>query len=105
MKSFCRYAKDSYTFLVRYLATFAGADASMLHEAKEEAVRAIIEFVKSPDMFQVKVHPDMPFHRVLVFIVTLANWLFITAETSVRRSEHLPCKSQIPNIPAFCIGI
>ncbi|KAG0613019.1 hypothetical protein M758_6G070200 [Ceratodon purpureus] len=46
------YSKDSYTFLVKYLATFAGADASTLSEAKEEAVRAIIEFVKSPDMFQ-----------------------------------------------------
>lgn len=49
-----RYAKDSYTFLVKYLATFAGEEESMLNEAKEEAVRAIIEFVKSPDMFQVE---------------------------------------------------
>jgi translation initiation factor 3 subunit M len=49
----CRYTKDSYTFLVKYLATFAGADPSTLNEAKEEAVRAVIEFVKSPDMFQV----------------------------------------------------
>jgi len=46
------YAKDSYTFLVKYLATFAEEDASTLNEAKEEAVRAVIEFVKSPDMFQ-----------------------------------------------------
>jgi translation initiation factor 3 subunit M len=46
------YAKDSYTFLVKYLATFADADSSTLNEAKEEAVRAVIEFVKSPDMFQ-----------------------------------------------------
>ena len=53
----CRYAKDSYTFLVKYLATFAEEDASTLNEAKEEAVRAVIEFVKSPDMFQVFMLP------------------------------------------------
>lgn len=46
------YVKDSYTFLFKYLQTFAGEDKSTLSEAKEEAVRAIIEFVKSPDMFQ-----------------------------------------------------
>jgi len=46
------YTKDSYTFLVKYLATFTGEDSSTLNEAKEEAVRAVIEFVKSPDMFQ-----------------------------------------------------
>ncbi|KAG0625071.1 hypothetical protein M758_2G025500 [Ceratodon purpureus] len=46
------YTKDSYTFLVKYLATFAAADSSYLNEAKEEAVRAVLEFVKSPDMFQ-----------------------------------------------------
>lgn len=39
---------------MKYLATFAGEDASTLNEAKEEAVRAIIEFVKSPDTFQVE---------------------------------------------------
>ena len=39
---------------MKYLETFAEEDASTLNEAKEEAVRAIIEFVKSPDMFQVE---------------------------------------------------
>ncbi|XP_057828150.2 uncharacterized protein LOC131039415 [Cryptomeria japonica] len=45
-------AKDSYSFLIKYLATFDGEDAYSMGEAKEEAVRAIIEFVKAPDMFQ-----------------------------------------------------
>ncbi|KAK4409819.1 Eukaryotic translation initiation factor 3 subunit M [Sesamum angolense] len=45
-------AKDSFNFLVKYLETFSGGDASTVAEAKEEAVHAIIEFVKAPDMFQ-----------------------------------------------------
>ncbi|XP_024537089.1 eukaryotic translation initiation factor 3 subunit M [Selaginella moellendorffii] len=45
-------AKDSFSFLLKYLATFSGEDNQTLGEAKEEAVRAIIEFVKAPDMFQ-----------------------------------------------------
>lgn len=45
-------AKDSFKFLTKYLATFSGEDASTIGEAKEEAVRAIIEFVKAPDVFQ-----------------------------------------------------
>ncbi|KZV46852.1 eukaryotic translation initiation factor 3 subunit M [Dorcoceras hygrometricum] len=52
-------AKDSFKFLIKYLATFSGEDASTLNEAKEEAVRAIIEFLKAPDMFQSDLH-DMP---------------------------------------------
>ncbi|KAK9939580.1 hypothetical protein M0R45_016272 [Rubus argutus] len=34
------------------LATFSGEDAHVLSEAKEEAVRTIVEFVKTPDLFQ-----------------------------------------------------
>ncbi|KAL3813478.1 hypothetical protein ACJIZ3_014746 [Penstemon smallii] len=52
-------AKDSFNFLVKYLATFSGEDASTTTEAKEEAVRAIVEFVKAPDMFQADLL-DMP---------------------------------------------
>ncbi|XP_073041047.1 uncharacterized protein [Primulina eburnea] len=52
-------ARDSFKFLVKYLATFSGEDASTLNEAKQEAVRAIIEFVKAPDMFQSDLQ-DMP---------------------------------------------
>ncbi|KAJ6804703.1 eukaryotic translation initiation factor 3 subunit M-like [Iris pallida] len=50
-------AKDSFTFLTKYLATFSGEaeESSTMPEAKEEAVRAILEFVKSPDMF----HSDL----------------------------------------------
>ncbi|XP_059670462.1 uncharacterized protein LOC132315994 [Cornus florida] len=49
-------AKDSFKFLTKYLITFSGEEAS---NAKEEAVRAIIEFVKTPDMFQCDLL-DMP---------------------------------------------
>lgn len=47
-------AKDSFAFLTKYLATFSSTDEESYNtnETKEEAVRAIIEFVKSPDMFQ-----------------------------------------------------
>ncbi|KAF7803089.1 eukaryotic translation initiation factor 3 subunit M-like [Senna tora] len=52
-------AKDSLKFLTKYLATFSGEDAQALSEAKEEAVRAIVEFVKAPDIFQCDLL-DMP---------------------------------------------
>jgi translation initiation factor 3 subunit M len=46
-------SKDSFKFLTNYLATFSGEEAHVLSEAKEEAVRAIVDFVKAPDVFQV----------------------------------------------------
>jgi translation initiation factor 3 subunit M len=52
-------AKDSFKFLTKYLATFSGEDANTMAEAKEEAVRTIIEFVKTPDMYQCDLL-DMP---------------------------------------------
>ncbi|XP_062151015.1 uncharacterized protein LOC133859588 [Alnus glutinosa] len=52
-------AKDSFKFLTRYLATFSGEDAYKMSEAKEEAVHAIVDFVKAPDMFQCDLL-DMP---------------------------------------------
>ncbi|KAJ0963512.1 hypothetical protein J5N97_028634 [Dioscorea zingiberensis] len=54
-------AKDSFAFLTKYLATFSDADEELytINDAKEEAVRAIIEFVKTPDMFQCDLL-DMP---------------------------------------------
>ncbi|RXH69182.1 hypothetical protein DVH24_036966 [Malus domestica] len=45
-------AQESFKFLTKYLATFSGEDVHTLSEAKEEAVRTIVEFVKAPDMFQ-----------------------------------------------------
>lgn len=51
--------KESFGFLTKYLATFSGEDAYTISEAKEEAVRAIIELVKAPDMFQCDLL-DMP---------------------------------------------
>ncbi|KAE8661358.1 putative SP1L [Hibiscus syriacus] len=45
--------KDSFKFLTKYLATFSGEDSYVMSEAKEEAVHAIVEFVKAPDTFQV----------------------------------------------------
>uniref|UniRef100_A0A1J3D3E2 Eukaryotic translation initiation factor 3 subunit M n=1 Tax=Noccaea caerulescens TaxID=107243 RepID=A0A1J3D3E2_NOCCA len=44
--------KESLTFLTKYLATFSSEDAQVLDEAKEEAVRAVIEFVKASSIFQ-----------------------------------------------------
>ncbi|KAL1824443.1 hypothetical protein DCAR_0312522 [Daucus carota subsp. sativus] len=52
-------AKDSFKFLTKYLATFSDEDAQNMAEAKEEAVRAVVEFVKTPDMFQCDLL-DMP---------------------------------------------
>ncbi|VVA32520.1 PREDICTED: eukaryotic translation initiation [Prunus dulcis] len=52
-------AKESFKFLSKYLATFSGEDAYILSEAKEEAVRTIVEFVKAPDLFQCDLL-DMP---------------------------------------------
>lgn len=46
-------SKDSFKFLTSYLATFSGEDEHVLSEAKEEAVRAIVDFVRAPDVFQV----------------------------------------------------
>ncbi|KAB2033723.1 hypothetical protein ES319_D04G039200v1 [Gossypium barbadense] len=43
--------KDSFKFLTKYLATFSGEDSCVIGEAKEEAIRAVIEFVKAPDTF------------------------------------------------------
>ncbi|GJT10458.1 hypothetical protein Tco_0857500 [Tanacetum coccineum] len=45
--------KETLKFLTKYLATFSGEDANAMEEAKEEVVYTIIEFVKSPNMFQV----------------------------------------------------
>ncbi|RZC60999.1 hypothetical protein C5167_022761 [Papaver somniferum] len=45
-------SKDSFNFLTKYLATFSSDDANIMSEAKGEAVRAVMEFVKAPDMFQ-----------------------------------------------------
>ncbi|KAH0890816.1 hypothetical protein HID58_053245 [Brassica napus] len=42
--------KESLKFLTKYLASFSNEDA--LDEAKEEAVRAVIEFVKASSIFQ-----------------------------------------------------
>ncbi|CAA0823352.1 Proteasome component (PCI) domain protein [Striga hermonthica] len=53
-------AKDSFDFLVKYLETFSGDDVLAVDEAKEEAVRAVIEFVKAPDVFQQGDLLDMP---------------------------------------------
>lgn len=46
-------AKESLQFVTRYLATFSNEDAHVLSEAKDEAVRAAIDFIKAPSIFQV----------------------------------------------------
>ncbi|PKI33607.1 hypothetical protein CRG98_046002 [Punica granatum] len=52
-------AKDSFKFLTKYLATFSGEEAHAMSEAKEEAVRAVVEFLKAPNVFQCDLL-DMP---------------------------------------------
>ncbi|KAK1677246.1 hypothetical protein QYE76_038094 [Lolium multiflorum] len=54
-------SKEYFNFLNKYLATFDGSsdDAEVIGEAKEEAAAAIIEFVKSADLFQCDLL-DMP---------------------------------------------
>lgn len=52
-------AKESFQFLTKYLATFSGEESHTVDESKEEAARAIVEFVKAPDMFQCDLL-DMP---------------------------------------------
>lgn len=54
-------SKEYFNFLNKYLATFDGSadDADVIGEAKEEAAAAIIEFVKSADLYQCDLL-DMP---------------------------------------------
>ncbi|KAL0709552.1 hypothetical protein Bca4012_016530 [Brassica carinata] len=52
--------KESLQFATRYLATFSNEDTQVLSEAKEEAVRATIEFVKAPSIFRCDLLLDMP---------------------------------------------
>ncbi|KAL3690659.1 hypothetical protein R1sor_004310 [Riccia sorocarpa] len=56
--------KESFVFLVKYLSSFAGEDATTAGEAKEPAVRAIIEFVKAPDMFQCDLLEMLPVRQL-----------------------------------------
>lgn len=51
--------KDLSNFLAKYLATFSAEDTAALSEAKATAEQAVIEFVKSPDVFQCDLL-DMP---------------------------------------------
>ena len=86
-------AKDSFKFLTNYLATFNGEDAHVLSEAKEEAVRAIVDFVKSPDIFQVPwvimkfewlyEHPVLPSYFVeLSLVVNVDNSTILKSDDS-----------------------
>ncbi|CAO2834904.1 unnamed protein product [Amaranthus hypochondriacus] len=51
--------KEPFNFLTKYLATFSPQDEHAMNEVKEDAANAIVEFVKSPDMFQCDLL-DMP---------------------------------------------
>ncbi|KAM0958440.1 hypothetical protein ACFX2C_023731 [Malus domestica] len=52
LKAHKNMTKESFKFLTKYLATFSGEDVHTLSEAKEEAIRTIVEFVNAPDMYQ-----------------------------------------------------
>ncbi|KAL6885525.1 hypothetical protein ACP4OV_010304 [Aristida adscensionis] len=47
-------SKEYFNFLNKYLATFKGSeeDSAAIGDAKEEAAAAVIEFVKSPSLYQ-----------------------------------------------------
>jgi hypothetical protein len=52
--------KEYFNFLNKYLATFKGSDddSATIGDAMEEAVAAIVEFVKSSTLFQVLHYPS-----------------------------------------------
>ncbi|GAB2228669.1 hypothetical protein Droror1_Dr00022792 [Drosera rotundifolia] len=52
-------AKDWFSFMAKYLATFSGDDTDAMSEAKEDAAHTVLEFVEAPDMFQCDLL-DMP---------------------------------------------
>jgi len=66
---------------VKYLETFAEEDASTLNEAKEEAVRGVIEFLKSPDMFQVEL--DRCNFETTFFVLPLQITLYPLSSTGL----------------------
>jgi len=61
-------AKEYFNFLNKYLATFKGSDdeSATIGDAKEEAVVAIIEFVKSSNLFQVLVYSSPCICKILI---------------------------------------
>lgn len=48
-----RSSKESYSYLVKFLGTFKQGDPREMGVVQAEAVRAAVEFMKSPDTFQV----------------------------------------------------
>ena len=48
-----RSSKESYSYLVKFLGTFKQEDPRKMGAVQAEAVRAAVEFIKSPDTFQV----------------------------------------------------
>lgn len=76
-------AKESFQFLTRYLATFSGEESHTLNESKEEAARAIVEFVKAPDMFQVCVCLGLK-------MVCLAFVVIFSSSFSLKKKRNQP---------------
>lgn len=61
--------KEYFYILKKYLSTFTVADSYSMNEAKEDAVQAIIEFIKAPDMFQVSLFVE----NLLLLVFFLTN--------------------------------
>lgn len=71
--------KESLQFLTKYLATFSSEDAQVLDEVKEEAVRAVIEFVKASSIFQVrmcKIRLSCP-DTVLIYFIGISSMIIL----------------------------
>ncbi|WMV46467.1 hypothetical protein MTR67_039852 [Solanum verrucosum] len=80
-------AKESFKFLIQYLGAFLDEDASIINE-KEEALHAIIAFVKAPDMFQILNCQMLSFPMVCQYIVEHFFW----------------CIGYVPLLACNCIG-
>ena len=90
-------AKESFDYLVKYLETFSGDDALALAEAKEEAVRAVVEFVKSPDMFQVMFGIDFRDQRSTLVLKIYWKFLVLYIFSNFVRNINLYCRVESDN--------
>uniref|UniRef100_A0ACD5YAU9 Uncharacterized protein n=1 Tax=Avena sativa TaxID=4498 RepID=A0ACD5YAU9_AVESA len=63
-------SKEYFNFLNKYLAAFDGSgdDVDVIGEAKEEAAAAIIEFVKSSDLYQRKMKYQPVYELLKIFL-------------------------------------
>ncbi|GJX94640.1 hypothetical protein Tco_0349226 [Tanacetum coccineum] len=86
--------KETLKFLTKYLATFSGEDANAMEEAKEEVVYTIIEFVKSPDMFQVSYYLTRLDHEVVIQFVKTLFFAYLASNVPEKNQQKVTCNVQ-----------